>query len=105
MTTRIPQQSSALQGQSASEALLRKDKSAKSDKPLDPQQSSKLDTSYELELSETAQSMMASPLPTVSSPEEARRQLEMIRAAAEKSSGSLLSVHKPSAKSVVDLLA
>ena len=105
MTTRIPQQSSSLQGQSAVEALLRKEKAAKSDKPIDPQQSSKLDPSYELELSETAQSMMASPLPAVTNLEEARKQLELIRAAAEKSAGSVLSAHTPSAKSVVDLLA
>ena len=49
--------------------------------------------------------MMASPLPAVTNAEEARKQLELIRAAAEKSAGSVLSAHKPSAKSVVDLLA
>lgn len=105
MTTRIPQQLRLCRDKAPPKRYFAKEKAAKSDKPIDPQQSSKLDTSYELELSETAQSMMASPLPAVTNAEEARKQLELIRAAAEKSAGSVLSAHKPSAKSVVDLLA
>ena len=105
MTTRIPQQPSTLQGQNAADALLRKEKTAKSDKPIDSQQKTKLDASYELNLSESAQTMMASPLPTVTNAEEARKQLDLIRAAADNSAGSVLSSHKPSAKAVVDLLA
>jgi len=105
MTTRIPQQPSTLQGQNAADALLRKEKTAKSDKPIDSQQKTKLDASYELNLSESAQSMMASPLPAVTNSDEAKKQLALIRAAAERSADSVLSSHKPSAKSVVDLLA
>lgn len=105
VNTRIPQQSSTLQVQSTAEALLRKEKAVKSDKPIDPQLSNKLDASYELNLSEAAQSMTASALPAVKTPEDARKQLDLIRAAAEKSAGSMLSSHKPNAKSVVDLLA
>ena len=102
MTTRISQQTSTLSGQNAADALLRKEKS---DKAITPQPKAKLDASYELNLSENAQSLMASPLPAVTGPEDAERQLDLIRAAAEKSAESVLNSHKPSAKSVVDLLA
>ncbi len=102
MTTRISQQTSALSGQNAADALLRKEKS---DKTITQQPKTKLDVSYELNLSETAQSLMASPLPAVTGPEDAKKQLDLIRAAAEKSAESVLSSHKPSAKSVMDLLA
>ena len=102
MTTRISQQPSTLSGQSAADALQRKEKS---DKTVTPQPKAKLDASYELNLSETAQALMASPLPAVNGPEDAKKQLDLIRAVAEKSAASVLSSHKPNTKSVMDLLA
>ena len=102
MTTRISQQPSTLSGQSAAEALQRKEKS---DKTLTSQPKTKLDASYELNLSETAQALMASPLPAVTGPVDAKKQFDLIRAAAEKSAASVLSSHKPNTKSVMDLLA
>jgi hypothetical protein len=103
MTAKIPSQASTLPGQAGADAL-RKDKSDKLDKSSS-QQTKKLDASYDLELSETAQSMRSAQLPTVKNPAEAQTQLGLIRAAAERSAGSALSAHKPSAKAVVDLLA
>lgn len=104
MNTKIPSQVSTLTGQNSAEAILRKEKS---DKPetTSTQPRKKLDASYELKLSETAQSMISAQLPPVRSPAEARQQLDLLRSVAEKSAGSVLSAHKPSAKSVVDLLA
>lgn len=62
-------------------------------------------SSYTLDLSETAQAMIASRQPSVSSAEEARKQLDAIRSAARQSAGTVLDTQKPRPQSVIDLLA
>jgi len=105
MSAKISSQSSALTGQSAAEALLRNEKSDKSTETIAAKPKKKLDESYELNLSETAQSMMSSALPAVSTPDEAQKQMALIKAASEQSSSSTMSAQKPTAKAVMDLLA
>ena len=105
MSAKISSQSSALTGQSAAEALLRNEKSDKSTETIAEKPKKKLDESYELKLSEAAQSMMSSALPAVSTPDEAQKQMALIKAAAEQSSSSTMSAQKPTAKAVMDLLA
>ena len=64
----------------------------------------KLDPSYTLNLSESAQAKVNEPLPSVRSPEDARRQLDLIKAASLKSPASLTGAQNPSTKSAIDLL-
>lgn len=108
MVSKITSQATALTGQNGNEALLRNEKASQNNadkSTLSTRPEKKLDASYELNLSEAAQGKAASPLPAVNSPEEARRQLDLIKSAAENSAASLTSLHKTNAKSVVDLLA
>jgi hypothetical protein len=64
----------------------------------------KLDPSYTVNLSESAQAKVNEPLPPVRSPEDARRQLDLIKAASMKSPASLTSAQNPGTKSAIDLL-
>ena len=107
MNTKIPPQNTpAPIGQNIGELVnkIRKDQLKNTTEPL-AAKPRKLDSSYELQLSENAQSNLNSVLPTVRSPQDVRKQMDLIKAAAENAAGSILSAHKPSAKSVVDLLA
>ena len=108
MVSKISSQTTALTGQNGNEALLRNEKASQNNadkSTLSKRPEKKLDASYEVNLSEAAKGKTASPLPAVNSPEEARRQLELIKSAAENSAANLTSLHKVNAKSVVDLLA
>ena len=108
MVSKIISQFNALSGQNGNEALLRNEKASQNNadrSTLSKRPEKKLDASYELNLSEAAQGKVASPLPAVNTPEDARRQLELIKSAAENSAANLTSLHKVNAKSVVDLLA
>ena len=107
MNTKIPPQNTpAPIGQNPAEIAnkIRKDQTKNTAEPL-AAKPKKLDASYELQLTESAQSNLNSALPSVRTPQDIRKQLDFIKAAAENSAGSILSAHKPSAKSVVDLLA
>ncbi len=103
MVAKISPQSPALTGKAGADALLASEKNTQNTVPVKPKK--KMDTSYELNLSDSAKSQMASPLPAVNSREEAKKQLDIIKGASEKSASIFLSTQKPSAKSVVDLLA
>ena len=103
MVAKIPPQSPALTGQNGTDALLNSEKIAQNYTGTKPPK--KMDTSYQLNLSDAAKSQMASPMPAVKNREEARSQMDLIKSAAEKSTANMLSAQKPSAKSVVDLLA
>jgi hypothetical protein len=74
------------------------------EKRIDEPPKKKLDTSYTVNLSEAGQAKANEPLPPVRSPEEARRQLDLIREASQRSPASLASAHNPSTKSAIDLL-
>ena len=108
MVSKITQQASSLTGQTGTETLLRNDKTtqttADKPKPL-VHHAKKLDASYEVNLSEAGKAKAATPLPAVNNPEEARRQLDLIKIAAENSAANLTNLHKTNAKQVMDLLA
>ena len=105
MTAKISSQSTALTGQSAVEALLRNENSENSSENVSSKPKKKLDASYELSLSEAAQSMKSAALPSVSTPEEAKKQLDLIKAAVAQSTTAASNAHTPNAKTVIDLLA
>ena len=108
MVSNISQQSTALTGQAGTEALFRNEQVSQStsDKSASASTSSKkLDTSYELNLSEAAQAKLASSASETDSPEKARKQMDLIKSAMEKSTTSLASLHKTNTQSVMDLLA
>jgi len=108
MVSKITPQSTSLTGQSGTDALLRNENNSqatteKNAAAANPKK--KLSASYEVTLSEAGQAKAASPLPSVNSPEEAKRQLDLIKAAADNAGASLANLHKTDAKSVMDLLA
>ena len=108
MVSKIMQQASSLTGQTVTETLLRNEKNAltNADKPKPlAHHAKKLDASYELNLSEAGKAKTTSPLPAVNSPEDARRQLDLIKSAVESSAATMTNLHKTNAKSVMDLLA
>lgn len=100
-----PQQSSALTGQSSADALLRTDNPDKSETTQSSAITKPLGASYELSLSESAQATMGSKTPAVNNSEEAQKQLDLIKSAAQQSPSVVLSMQKPDVKSVIDLLA
>lgn len=103
MNPKIPSPHQNLSGQPSSESLRRQEKTERLEQSASAPK--KLDASYELKLSETAQSMISSQLPPVRNQEEARKQLEQLRAAAERSPAAVLGSQKPNVKTVLDLLA
>lgn len=105
MSTTISSQSSALTSQSAPEALLRNDRAANTPEIPATDMTNRLDASYELSLSESAQTLMGSARPSVKTSTDAQKQLDLIKTAAQQSANSLLNLQKPNAKSVLDLLA
>ena len=105
MGTKISSQSPALTGQNAADAMMRNEAI---EKPADafsasPQKS--LDTSYEVNLSDNAQSLLSSASPGVSAPNEAQTQMNLIKLALQQSPATFLNSHKPTAQTVIDLLA
>lgn len=104
MNQKIPSPHQNLSGQNNNELLRRAERAERLDK-TDTTGKKKLDASYELKLSETAQAMIDSKLPAVRNQEDARKQLEQLRAAAERSPSTVLGSQKPNAKTVLDLLA
>jgi hypothetical protein len=99
------QQSSALTGQSAADALLRTDNLDKSETAQPSDIAKPLGASYELSLSESAQAAMGSKTSAVNNAEEAQRQIDLIKSAVQQSPTVVLSMQKPDVKSVIDLLA
>ena len=105
MSAKISSASSALTGQNITETSVRNEQNAKNANALSAKPKKRLDESFELNLSETGQSMLSSALPAVGTPDEAKKQMALIKAAAEQSANSVLSSHMPTANSVIDLLA
>ena len=105
MGNTISSQSTALNGQNAADALLRNETAANSSSSQSPTPKKTQSASYELSLSETAQALMGSYTPATNNPTDAQKQLDLIKAAAQQSSATVLNLHTPNAKSVVDLLA
>lgn len=105
MSSTISSQSPALTAQNAADALLRNDRTANAPEILAPNPPNKLDASYELSLSESAQATMGSARPSVNTPTDAQKQLDLIKATAQQSANNVLNLQKPNAKSVIDLLA
>ena len=108
MVSKVSQSTTMPTGQTGTEALFRNEQVSQStsDKSAAPSASSKkLDTSYELNLSEAAQAKLASSASETDSPEKARKQMDLIKSAMGKSTTSLASLHKTNTQSVMDLLA
>ena len=105
MGTKISSQLPALTGQSAADAMMRNEAIEKpaEDFAASPQKS--LDTSYEVNLSDKAQSLLSSAPPGVSAPNDAQTQMNLIKLALQQSPATFLNSHKPNAQTVIDLLA
>lgn len=105
MGSKISSQSQALTGQVAAESLLRNETADSTADIVPSIPKKKLDSSYELNLSETAQSLLSSALPVVSTPDEAQIQINLIKSAAQQSASTVLNSHKPNFQTAIDLLA
>ncbi len=106
MGTKISSQSPALTGQSAADAMIRNNEALEKsteDFSTSPQKS--LDTSYEVNLSDKAQSLFSSALPGVSAPNDTQAQMNVIKLALQQAPATFLNSHKPNAQTVIDLLA
>lgn len=105
MGNTISSPSTALNGQTAADALLRNETTATSSSTQSTAPKKNPSASYELSLSETAQALMGSSTPATNNPSDAQKQLDLIKAAAQQSPSTILNLHNPNAKSVIDLLA
>lgn len=113
MVSKVSQPTTMPTGQTGTEALFRNDQteqkaqtaSVSSTQTTSAASSKKLDTSYELNLSETAQAKLAASAAETNSPDNARKQLELVQASLQNSSANVSSLHKVNSQSVIDLLA
>ena len=105
MGTKISSQSSALTGQSAADAMMRNEAIEKPAEDFSSGTQKSLDTSYEVNLSDKAQSLFSSASPSVSEPNDAQTQMNLIKLALQQSPATFLNSHKPTAQTVIDLLA
>lgn len=105
MGTKISSQSPALTGQSAADAMMRNEAIEKSTEDFSTGSQKTLEASYEVNLSDKAQSLLSSALPSVNTPDEAQTQLNLVKLAIQQSPATFLNSHKPNAQTVTDLLA
>lgn len=103
MTAKISSQSQSFVNSTAADAMLRNDAAAKTAGNATGN-SAPPKASFSLNLSETAQSALASSRMTVQSPDDARQQLSQIKDSLQQSPAAVQTLQKFTPQSVIDLL-